>query len=319
MSAKLQQLKIDDEFKRLIPPLSAEERKQLEENILKDGCRDSIVVWNGTIVDGHNRYEICTRNEILFATRNILLRNREEAIAWICANQLGRRNISDETRRYLIGKRYEVEKSLNAERNAGGTNQYTGKEVCAQIEHKPKQAETAERTSERLGSEYRLGAATVRRYGACAKALDAIAQAAPELHKKLLAGQVKMTQDKIIEISKLPTEEIQRIEAELPTEPTALIRYMDARGMIPKNTPNKVLLEQMQLGGIKKMPKYNPDAEVTSLLLTVPSWESSIRRVLNTAKFNEVSADASKKLAFALIRLKLIVDKVLAAIEEEFK
>jgi len=32
-----------------------------EANILKNGCYDPIKIWNGTIVDGHNRYEICTK------------------------------------------------------------------------------------------------------------------------------------------------------------------------------------------------------------------------------------------------------------------
>ena len=317
MQAELHELKTDGEFKSLIPPLSAEERKQLEENILKDGCRDALVVWNGTIIDGHNRYEICTKHEIPFATRNILLRSREEAIAWICANQLGRRNITDETRRYLIGKRYEMEKKLNEQRNASGINQHTKKEVWHQNGAKPQIGEKAERTRERLGREYHIGKTTVERYSTYAGALDAIAKAAPELHKKLLAGQVKMTQEKIIEISKLPQSEIQLIEAELPTDSTELVRYMDARGMIPKNIPNKELLERMQFGGIKKTPKYNPDAEVTSLTLTIPSWASSINRVLAIAKFAEVSDGAKKNVAAELQKLKTVVDTFLTAIGEE--
>lgn len=36
---------IDSEFQALIPPLSAEERAQLEANLLADGCRDPLVVW----------------------------------------------------------------------------------------------------------------------------------------------------------------------------------------------------------------------------------------------------------------------------------
>lgn len=54
-----QTLRIDPEFKSQIPPLTQDERKQLEENILAEGeLLAPIFVWNGTIVDGHNRYEI---------------------------------------------------------------------------------------------------------------------------------------------------------------------------------------------------------------------------------------------------------------------
>ena len=62
-------LVIDDEFKHLIRPLKRKEFLQLEENLLRDGCRDPIVVWNDVIVDGHNRYEICTRHGIPFYTK----------------------------------------------------------------------------------------------------------------------------------------------------------------------------------------------------------------------------------------------------------
>ena len=117
-------LKIDPEFKALIPPLSIDERKQLEENIITEGCREAICIWHGIILDGHNRYEICTKHGIPFNIRTINVTSREEAVAWICANQLGRRNISDETRKYLIGKRYEAEKTVLSN-NRYGRNQHS--------------------------------------------------------------------------------------------------------------------------------------------------------------------------------------------------
>jgi hypothetical protein len=99
-------LKINAGYKCLIPPLSSEELQQLEQNLIRDGCREPLCVCNNTILDGHNRYEICTRLQIPFTIQRIYLKSCEEATAWICANQLGRRNITDETRKYLIGKRY---------------------------------------------------------------------------------------------------------------------------------------------------------------------------------------------------------------------
>ena len=46
----MKELKIDQEFKSLIPPLTDDEYKRLEENIKADGCRDSLVTWDGIIV-----------------------------------------------------------------------------------------------------------------------------------------------------------------------------------------------------------------------------------------------------------------------------
>lgn len=39
------EIQIDPEFQAMIPPLADEERRQLEENLKKDGCRDPLVVW----------------------------------------------------------------------------------------------------------------------------------------------------------------------------------------------------------------------------------------------------------------------------------
>tara|TARA_R110000868_G_scaffold116620_1_gene310242 strand:+ start:1713 stop:2975 length:1263 start_codon:yes stop_codon:yes gene_type:complete len=101
-------LKIDKEFKSLIPPLGREELLQLEENIKQDGCRDPLVVWGDILVDGHNRFDICTRNEIKFKTVSHKFNDRTEAIIWIIDNQFGRRNLADIDRIALARKREEV-------------------------------------------------------------------------------------------------------------------------------------------------------------------------------------------------------------------
>ena len=83
---ELLRLKIDPEFKALIPKLRKAEYLQLESNIMTDGCREPIITWNGIIVDGHNRYEICHRHKIPFQIQEMDFDCREAVIAWICSN-----------------------------------------------------------------------------------------------------------------------------------------------------------------------------------------------------------------------------------------
>jgi len=105
-------LKIDPDFKNLIPPLSAEEFTQLEKNILSEKrCRDAILVWSGYIVDGHNRYNICQRHRIAFEVSKLSFISKEEAMIWIAENQLGRRNLSDAVRIELAARRAELLKA----------------------------------------------------------------------------------------------------------------------------------------------------------------------------------------------------------------
>ena len=60
-------LNIDQEFRALIRPLTQKEYNQLEKNLIRDGCIDPIITWDGFIIDGHNRYSICTQNKIPFS------------------------------------------------------------------------------------------------------------------------------------------------------------------------------------------------------------------------------------------------------------
>ena len=117
-------LKIDPEFQNQIPPLTDDEYKQLEENILKEGkLLSPLIVWNNTLVDGHNRYAILQKHpEIYFSTMPLRFENREEAVAWICKNQLGRRNLTPEQKKFLVGKQYSIE---HRKPGGNGNNQYT--------------------------------------------------------------------------------------------------------------------------------------------------------------------------------------------------
>ncbi len=110
--------RIDPEFQSLIAPLTPEERHQLEVNIVAEGCRDALVIWNGVLLDGHNRFEICSRLGIRFKTCEIDLSSREAARLWIEENQIGRRNLSPDQRAAIayriLQRRVELSKKERA-------------------------------------------------------------------------------------------------------------------------------------------------------------------------------------------------------------
>lgn len=92
------ELKINKEFQQLIPPLTDEEYSGLEQSIINEGCRDAILIWNDTIVDGHNRYNICQEHGIDFRVDVIHFDSDDEAKVWIIRNQFSRRNLKIEDR-----------------------------------------------------------------------------------------------------------------------------------------------------------------------------------------------------------------------------
>lgn len=223
---------VDPEFQALIPPLSPEELAQLEENILRDGCRDPLVVWvpykpdpgshkcygydeskcdlvagdgvwacrhcdhnpalmERVLVDGHNRYAICTKHGLDFDTEELEFGSREEALDWIDANQLGRRNLSPEQMSLLRGRIYN--RSKKAIPNESGRNQH--QEVEGQNVHQPK-------TSEVLGERFGVSGKTVQRDGQFAASVESLKEHVPDIESRVMSGEVKRRD--VVEAAKSP-------------------------------------------------------------------------------------------------------------------
>ena len=117
---------IDPQFLTLIPPLSPDEKQQLEANLIEQGCRDALVIWGNILLDGHNRFELCKKHNLDFQLHFIELEDRKAAHDWIIRNQLGRRNLSSDWMSNLRGQMYCSQKS---KRGGNYGNQYTKKQV----------------------------------------------------------------------------------------------------------------------------------------------------------------------------------------------
>lgn len=113
------ELKIDPEFKELIPPLNEDELSLLHDSLDKHGCLDAIKTWEGTVIDGHNRFAYCEENDIEYEYDPMEFDDRNAVMVWIIDNQLGRRNLSKYVRGVL---EIEREKYLPGEQ-AGGDRQ----------------------------------------------------------------------------------------------------------------------------------------------------------------------------------------------------
>lgn len=121
---------IDSEFQSLIPPLTDDEYQRLERSILTEGVREPIITWNGTIIDGHNRYNICEEHGIKFKTVEREFASRDAAKIWIIENQFGRRNLSKYDRSVLA---LELEPLYAAEAkrrmSEGGNSSKVGRQI----------------------------------------------------------------------------------------------------------------------------------------------------------------------------------------------
>lgn len=313
----------DPEFERFVPPLTEKEFELLEESILREGCRDAIITWNGVILDGHNRYAICVKHDLPFQVRNLQMDSRDEAIAWICTNQMGRRNITDETRRYLIGKRYEAEKRIGA-RNVTGRNQHSParEEVSPTMLGKARNCEIKYGVSGAIGNEYQMSHATVEKYGRYAQAVDRIAAVAPKVVPHILAGNVQIGQDNLIEMGRLSDQELRAVTDAIPPNTMYHLsreKIVDAlrRDHLQREPDEEDDTPAYRIQSVKNMPAYDPDAEVASLTLTIPSWRTSMERVRSSADMQTVSASAKEYLRKELSSLKNTIDALFSSMQEE--
>jgi hypothetical protein len=184
-------------LKDLIRPLENDEIEQLRTNILANGCQDSLKIWQTTqkiinpssvtndeqfvLIDGHNRYKICTENNVSFAISIMKFQSLDDVISWMIDLQLGRRNMSSNEIAYYRGLKYNQEKKIEKTDNFSISG-------------------TSVKTAQKLAEQYGINEKTIRRDAEFAKGVESLA---PELKRDFLNGNVKVPKKDIEELGKV--------------------------------------------------------------------------------------------------------------------
>ena len=187
---------IDPEFRSLIPPLSPNEREQLEHNILlSHKCYDAIILWEGIILDGHNRFEICEKHGIEFEIIDLQLESREEAKVWIIENQLARRNLNEAMRiEMVLLKEDMLREKAKENMSRGWGDQTKGKAASTKVSKPDYKRVDVQKT---LASDADVSIGTFSRYTQLKE------HAPPELLDQVKSGQLKIgTAHRILETNK---------------------------------------------------------------------------------------------------------------------
>lgn len=203
------------ELAAYIPPLLPDEYKQLEENIIQNGCREALLVWETTgehvpdlgttsttyiLIDGHNRYAICQKHHIDFKVHLMNFPSIEQVKFFMIDNQLGRRNLAPEQVSYLRGLRYlreKKEKGRYDRDNQKGQNdlyELEGANTSKIVE------EGQQTTANRLGKQFNVSEKTIKRDAAYAQGLE---QLDPAFKQDILSAKIKIDKALIQELGKL--------------------------------------------------------------------------------------------------------------------
>jgi N6-adenosine-specific RNA methylase IME4 len=170
-------MQISKELEVLIPPLTSEEFKQLERNILEEGIRDPLVTWNGILVDGHNRYRIAQEYDIDFVTVEKEFADMNAVKEWMINNQFGRRNLNNYQRSVLALQLEDVFKAKAKE------NQIRKPDFVPQ-----KSAEQKVETRQEIAKVANVSHDTI------SKVKKIEATASPEIKAKVSTGQISINE-----------------------------------------------------------------------------------------------------------------------------
>ena len=252
-------LKIDPEFQQKIPPLTEDEYRQLEENILEAGViYNPIVTWHGFILDGHNRYKIWQEHPEIPEPKTIsvdeILESRWAALEWICKNQLGRRNLNETQKIILVGLIYEAQKNRGGAK-IGNKNASKNKASAAEALFKGK-------TAKRLGNELELSESQVNHAYRFLTGLRCLDNKCPGVADLVISEKRKVSRTDVEEIVKNTEPEQQQFaDAIMAGEKPPSPREMPSRLKAKKNKKSAPINQGKPAEKKEPQVKKEPPAE----------------------------------------------------------
>ena len=302
-------LRIDTEFLRLSSCETDELLDLLEHEMTTSGNIPTIYVWRGYIVDGHKRYSLCHQCNVPFYIRALNYKSKQEVIVWRCSQLIAEKSChKSKFFHYYIGKYYAAEHSLSGLGRRSGHNQFTPKEEIEAAKELPNYKEVANKIAVEAG----IKIPSVLKYARECKYMDKIFDMSPVVAKLILQERILVSYETMGEISQLTSFEMNRAERYLQTLSYGYVdigKLYESVGLksLVNTIPNRNGVKKRERHRIKPQikitPKYDPDAEVSSLALTIPSWVSSINRTRDNADFSAISVRARDKLGNELIKM----------------
>lgn len=300
---------IDEDFKRLIQPVDKIELNKLETDICNNGLDKKLPIWKNQLLMGFQIYEICQNNSVPYETEEITLSNKTSAQSWICSEQLNRSDLTEEYKKYLIGKKFEFELILSKKEN----NPH-------RIKSKNHVKKSKYRIAKKIADDLEISYSTVLKYNLYSTAIDTISSVQPELADMILIGSLKISHERAIALSQQNPTIIIKIMEKIKKSPMNHIAYTELTNELefkPVNQSQKNTLSDDE-PGIRKMPEYDPDAELSSLALTIPSWVSSMERAHRHTEYHKTSSSARINLIKQLGILERTINLIQTEIEGLF-
>ena len=308
----------DPDFHHLVYPLRKSDSLLLEEKIVSQNAADPVVIWECTIIDGFERYQICREHNIAFCVADKFFPARDDVIAWVCRTQLQRKDLPVEMRKYLVGTLFEAETAIRGSDPGRRVRRKLPADVhlpgTPYIDDPPLSPTALAR---KIGTEFHLAWNTVLKYRTYAAAINAIRQKVPDVAPSILSGQYKVSHDYIEVLSSLTPSQIETFISRTQNMQMPFVRYKNSREEIQEFIDTVNSAPSTFPPSVKDMPEFDPDAEITAITLTIPTWVRSIDRIQASCDLRSASLQAKQKLIHALQALQQSMNTILDALKED--
>ena len=296
------------QFDRLVKPLGEEKIRKLKEELPIRPELRVIRTWRGKHLLDREKYELCKELNLPVIISEQFFEDWMGAAEYICREQLKDKELPYKYQRYLVGQLLHY----ILKRKNGDTNKNERKMDIA----------------DEVGKEWHLTGCTVAKYGYYSEAVNDLFAQSEELARMVLSEKVSISQENVVELSHLKAEEIQAIANTIERENVSKITRSFIRNEVKlchikvRGTVSRKEKEEQEISrnvGIRQMPKYDPDAEVNSLCMTIDSWISSVQRVRNSENFEKITEKASLTLMKKMATLEYNINEVQEILVERMK
>ncbi len=297
MEKQVYDLQTSEKLAHVMPPLQDVELDLLTQSLVTEGCRDPLVVWNGVVVDGHNRYRICRENNIPFSYIEIEFENESAAKRWIIRNQLARRNVPDFVRCELVLP-FEAELRAEAKKRQGQRNDL--KNIFPNQEQSAKPIRTLEQLADMAGVSK----------GTMDSAKKLIKEADDETKEKLRAGKLSIygAAQKLKDGSSNPTEETSSLEKRESVLPAKRPDLLPGYGLVKDLPP-------MKEGAYVRPPDSVYDIPPIAVYGNMPADDMERRGI---AEIAHVKSDMNECMAYCVRKVSDIMrDMTTASVNEQ--
>ena len=307
-------LQMDRVFRDLDIPLQPVQYRELEKRIQKNESAASFPIWQGYLLMGYDKYNLMIKYHRHFTCLEKQFARKTDAVAWICREQLKRTDLTKPATYWLLYRLYDA--LLDAEKRIQAKEQFQYKKLSPSCRNERPREMLRENTAvmKMVGGEFHYDKLTIRNYVQFGRQLDRLNDMFPGIRDRVLKGDVEIALIYMNALMDMPPEELQKMISDPQCKKLRPPEHITREILQHREAKQKRRVHVET--AIKKIPAYDPDAELNGLAYTIGAWTKVIKRTNDNADFHNATKQGKENLHRVLKALVIDIDSLNNKLEE---